>query len=919
MAPELVRTFVVVKPSEHDAETGMANPAKASVVSCMAQGVVRIRNEIRNRSNEYTVDGTSAATASPNENYEQLAKPLVEHVVAGGDATMIFYGAADSGKTHTAFGSYLAKSQAAQTSHGLIHRAASEVFAAVAKRPARGGGASTGISLSVVDVYIAAARDVGKFVLAPPPESAMPSTTRKVAARGRISPATVASLPPVAVDEVEGGAYDAQVYRHPVASASELSESVIKVLKRRAALAGGVGQSKRAHTIVSVYVPSPAGASSENTESILTFVVCAGSERLEFVSDPVMLRERGSINAGLHALQQVCYMLSRGRPEHQVPYRASMLTKMLYQGMRPTTSRIFAVGHVQQERDAYDESLLTLQYVAKCKYSPKSHDDGDMPPQPEEGEGMPPMPDNVNIQSADGLSTVHVHDKEAMIQRLEVEVSTLRYNLELTHGHYQKLLEKVGGREYMKHLHIKEKPKLPGDDETLSPSADAKSTTGMSEPRMSKTKSMGGSGSNTERMLQMRRMENDLNEALTERDNLRERVNEAERDLIDSRTTTEKLQKHVEAIEAKLNDKNRADRQRKDKEIAKIELERSREKQTAIQVQQELTDALVLSRREGGEVRRELLSLTSVLPRKVENSFTEKEVVTEATRQAEEMVRLECRSQMRAVAEEKLTAVKNVKDQAEYFLGEERKHRVASARELRDYRASAESTLSMLREENSSLWEYAVKITRVIEQLESGHYAIKEKSGLKSYVIPTRDMPKLSNVERRNKLRMLVNGAMKLDVVARTDGAREKARSEAETAAMAEAELRGEISRLRQQLAVASDAQKQQVLDREKLALADEIENELASDQTVEYIRQLEHESREKSRQLVLERRKNMDLRIALDASKRQQGFHRPSTSQGVRPSSTGVRPGTSTGMRPGTSPGLERPRVVSAFGARRG
>ena len=268
MAPELVRTFVVVKPSEHDAETGMANPAKASVVSCMAQGVVRIRNEIRNRSNEYTVDGTSAATASPNENYEQLAKPLVEHVVAGGDATMIFYGAADSGKTHTAFGSYLAKSQAAQTSHGLIHRAASEVFAAVAKRPARGGGASTGISLSVVDVYIAAARDVGKFVLAPPPESAMPSTTRKVAARGRISPATVASLPPVAVDEVEGGAYDAQVYRHPVASASELSESVIKVLKRRAALAGGVGQSKRAHTIVSVYVPSPAGASSENTESI---------------------------------------------------------------------------------------------------------------------------------------------------------------------------------------------------------------------------------------------------------------------------------------------------------------------------------------------------------------------------------------------------------------------------------------------------------------------------------------------------------------------------------------------------------------------------------------------------------------------------------------------------------------------------
>lgn len=76
MAPELVRTFVVVKPSEHDAETGMANPAKASVVSCMAQGVVRIRNEIRNRSNEYTVDGTSAATASPNENYEQLAKPL---------------------------------------------------------------------------------------------------------------------------------------------------------------------------------------------------------------------------------------------------------------------------------------------------------------------------------------------------------------------------------------------------------------------------------------------------------------------------------------------------------------------------------------------------------------------------------------------------------------------------------------------------------------------------------------------------------------------------------------------------------------------------------------------------------------------------------------------------------------------------
>ena len=150
-APETTGVHLAarIKPAEsEDAKRA------APVVACDAKGKVRIRNELRNRTNEYTVDHAFDASANEELVFDSVGRPLVQHVVAGGNAALVCYGAAESGKSHTALG---VRGSNDPAHRGVLPRAAEAIFDAVAA-----GNVPNRVCLSVVDVYVSQARDFGR-------------------------------------------------------------------------------------------------------------------------------------------------------------------------------------------------------------------------------------------------------------------------------------------------------------------------------------------------------------------------------------------------------------------------------------------------------------------------------------------------------------------------------------------------------------------------------------------------------------------------------------------------------------------------------------------------------------------------------------------------------------------------------------
>ena len=96
--------------------------------------------------------------------------------------------------------------------------------------------------------------------------------------------------------------------------------------------------------------------------------------------------------------------------------------------------------------------------------------------------------------------------------------------------------------------------------------------------------------------------------------------------------------------------------------------------------------------------------------------------------------------------------IANLKEQSQYFLAQQKAELEKFTRSYTDYKAHKESEVSGLNAELQLLYEFARKSSLIVEKMESGHYRMRERSGLKAVVVPAKDRPEPLNMERMKHL-----------------------------------------------------------------------------------------------------------------------------------------------------------------------
>ncbi|CAM6048242.1 unnamed protein product [Sphagnum compactum] len=129
--------------------------------------------------------------------------------------------------------------------------------------------------------------------------------------------------------------------------------------------------SSRSHCIMTLHVDTLCDITGDGHPIVrygrMLFVDLAGSERLKkSKSSGEMLKETGSINRSLFTLGKVISALSEGKKGDVVPYRESMLTKLLMESLGGNSLALM-IACVSSAASAVDETLSTLHYATCAK------------------------------------------------------------------------------------------------------------------------------------------------------------------------------------------------------------------------------------------------------------------------------------------------------------------------------------------------------------------------------------------------------------------------------------------------------------------------------------------------------------------------------------------------------------------------
>jgi kinesin family protein 2/24 len=278
------------------------------------------------------------AAASDDDVYAAAAGPLVAAAQAGAPAALFMYGQTGSGKTHTM--------------GALEARAASALLPALAE-----GVLPPSVTLSYFEIAGKHATDL----------------LRDAAFEGDAREVTLRELPPPrgAAPDAPGRMELIGASEVVATSATQLLETLAAGRARRAvSCTFANAASSRSHAVLRITLPASSGGGS------LTLVDCAGSERKEDSDkhSAAQRKEGAEINASLYALKEC--IRARGRQSAQatsasaqtghvhVPYRSSLLTRVLAECLTRADARLAVVGTLSPAAADTEHSLTTLQTVA---------------------------------------------------------------------------------------------------------------------------------------------------------------------------------------------------------------------------------------------------------------------------------------------------------------------------------------------------------------------------------------------------------------------------------------------------------------------------------------------------------------------------------------------------------------------------
>ncbi|EJD01192.1 kinesin-domain-containing protein [Fomitiporia mediterranea MF3/22] len=289
----------------------------------------------RYKDKRFMFDRVFDADARQIDVYEATARPLLDRLLDGYNATVFAYGATGCGKTHTISGT--------DTDPGLIYLTMSDLFHKIEERRSEN---NIDIYVTFLEIYNEEIRDL----------LAEPGTPTP---RGGLQIREDKSVKVVGLVEL-----------HPT-SADQIKEIVLLGNSRRTQSPTNANEtSSRSHAVLQVHVsssPRTASTTEQRTMATLSIIDLAGSERAAATTNMGQrMVEGANINKSLLALGNCINALceSGGATRH-IPYRNSKLTRLLKFSLGGNCKTVMIVC-IAPASNHFDDTHNTLLYADRA-------------------------------------------------------------------------------------------------------------------------------------------------------------------------------------------------------------------------------------------------------------------------------------------------------------------------------------------------------------------------------------------------------------------------------------------------------------------------------------------------------------------------------------------------------------------------
>jgi len=287
----------------------------------------------------------------PRSSQEELfadAKPLLQTVVDGYNVSVFAYGPTGSGKTYTMTGD-----RASSRHRGLVYRMLEDMFATQKERSVL---VDMEVRLSMFEIY----NETVKDLLAPGAQHKVgwdddsPGNSARDAGQLKIT------------SDKRGNVHVEGLSEHKVDGLSRGLSLVEYGQEVRATGATNLNEhSSRSHLLIRIGVRTVDKRSGERAAGKMFLVDLAGSENVQQSgAEGKALKEAIGINKSLAALHDV--MMSLSAKDHHVPYRNSMLTRVLADSLGGNAKCLMFVMVSPSLRER-SITQATLKFAGRCK------------------------------------------------------------------------------------------------------------------------------------------------------------------------------------------------------------------------------------------------------------------------------------------------------------------------------------------------------------------------------------------------------------------------------------------------------------------------------------------------------------------------------------------------------------------------
>ncbi|GFR41155.1 hypothetical protein Agub_g1819 [Astrephomene gubernaculifera] len=325
---DAVKVFVRVKPiMEEDIRTGRA---KDTIAIHDRDGKLGIAIPAANGKENWFTDFDGVLDNSTNQQlFEAVGGGLMPQLLGGINVSIMAYGQTGSGKTYSMFGCDEPDIKAQGLLHMVLHKLDESVCL---------GSPRASLSISVFEVY-----NEELFCLL---DAA--SVERRSLSKGM-----------------------SDYHQHKPRQMNNVDEAIALVLEalqnraRDATVRNATSSRSHAFVRMRLEQSSLLGTEEQALSSTLFLVDLAGSENINNANSSTQQKETININSSLNALERVVNALCTRSPH--VPYRDSLLTQVLQEGLDPYNARVALITTVSRFQCDATVSKGTLMFAQRAR------------------------------------------------------------------------------------------------------------------------------------------------------------------------------------------------------------------------------------------------------------------------------------------------------------------------------------------------------------------------------------------------------------------------------------------------------------------------------------------------------------------------------------------------------------------------